>query len=168
MEHRAITIGGLAAIEGRKIASIAMLNFCPKKPSQSAHFGAENSALSYAPTRAEYGIQERNTKVTVRMPDAGIEAGRTINGSTLLSVETPRNAKNAEQKTLNSMPTTLNRIRIFLNSDLMSQMESHFALNVIGTSILHKMKRRLIRWNPERIYPRAIPSLACRETCLKV
>lgn len=167
MQQVRIIRTGRAASEKSR-ARIASASF-RRAHSNRTHLSLnESSAGKNVFGSARSGSMEAKTQSTGRTRAVETVAVLTSNGSTQLSAEMVRLASTAEHKKLSCTPITSNHSGTIRSFDSMSQTASRFALNAIGICTLHKMKRRLIRWIPDQVMLRAIPSQARRETCLKV
>jgi hypothetical protein len=161
-----IRVGWMA--QERSVASIAA---APIQSSQESHilcFLNASFALRIALQKGKNGYTGKITQGIEMMREGGIVVAHTGNGLMRFSIETAGNAVSAARAALNCMRTTSRLGNIILSYVLKSQTDSLSALSVTGTCILHKMKKRLIRWIPYQIMLGAIPSQASGETCLKV
>jgi len=168
MEQARITVDGLAGTGARSVASNAMLSSQSRQRSLYGHSGGVNFAPSYVLTLADSGIPGQSTQTIGLKLVAGTGAARTINGSMQSLAETKRHASIVAFVVSNCTPIILNRLRIFLIYDLMLKTALRFVSGVIGIFMLHKMKKRLIRWTPYQVELGAMPSQALNESSLKV
>ena len=155
---------GCEEIAGRRIVGFAESSSRRVQRSRYARSGSRSSAQRRAPTRVGSGIAERKTRSTGRKLAGETVEARTKSGSMQFSLGTIPSAATVVRRASNSTPITSSHFEISPNSDLISKTALPCASSAIGTSMLRKMKTRLIRWTPFG----AIPSQARTEMCLKV
>lgn len=167
MHQAAIILIGNKGRE-KKSVRIARKFFQSGLRSHTHHSSSESFAVRNASGLVKKDSMEKTTQSTERKREEEIAAVLMRNGYGQFSAEIRLRASIAARKTLNCTLTISSLLKILLPCALKSVMDLRSVSSVIGRFMLRKMKRRLIRWNPDQIMLRTIPSQACRETCLKV